>query len=76
MHYIMFSFPKFTKIEVFKRFSGSNADILQLMVLHFNNWGRGSVVGWDIMLQAGRSRVRVPFEPHYDHEVDSASNKN
>jgi hypothetical protein len=44
---------------------------------------RGSVVGWGTMLQAGRSRVRVPmrwnfssFQPHYGPGVDSASNKN
>jgi hypothetical protein len=47
-------------------------------------WGsRGSVVGWGTMLQAGRSRVRVPmrwnsssFQPHYGAGVDSASNRN
>jgi hypothetical protein len=44
---------------------------------------RGSVVGWGTMLQAERSRVRVPmrwifssFQPHYDPRVDSASNRN
>jgi hypothetical protein len=44
---------------------------------------RGSVVGWGNMLQAGRSRVRVPmmwnfssFQPHYGPGVDSASNRN
>jgi hypothetical protein len=44
---------------------------------------RGSVVGWANMLQAGRSRVRVPirwnfssFQPHYGPGVDSASNRN
>jgi hypothetical protein len=44
---------------------------------------RGSVVGWGTMLQAGRSRVRVPmrwncssFQPHYGLGVDSASNRN
>jgi hypothetical protein len=44
---------------------------------------RGSVVGWGTMLQAGRSRVRVPmrwnfssFQPHYGPGVDSASNRN
>jgi hypothetical protein len=43
---------------------------------------RGSVVGWGTMLQAGRSRVRVPmrwnfssFQPHYGPGVDSASNR-
>jgi hypothetical protein len=53
-----------------------------------NLW-RGSVVGWGIMLQAGRSPVRVPdevdffnlpysFHPHYGPGpgVDSASNRN
>jgi hypothetical protein len=45
--------------------------------------GRGSVVGWGTMLQAGRSRVRVPmrwnfssFQPHYGPGVDSAFNRN
>jgi hypothetical protein len=49
----------------------------------FCEGARGSVVGWGTMLQAGRSRVRVPmrwnfssFQPHYDPEVDSASNRN
>jgi hypothetical protein len=44
---------------------------------------RGSVVGWGTMLQAVRSRVRVPmkwnflsFQPHYGPGVDSASNRN
>jgi hypothetical protein len=45
---------------------------------------RGSVVDWGTMLQAGRSRVRVPmrwiffstFQPHYGPGVDSASNRN
>jgi hypothetical protein len=44
---------------------------------------RGSVVGWGTMLQAGRSRVRVPmmwnissFQPHYGPGVDSASSRN
>jgi hypothetical protein len=44
---------------------------------------RGSVVGWGTMLQAGRSRVRVPmrwnfssFQPHYGPRIDSASNRN
>jgi hypothetical protein len=42
-----------------------------------------SVVGWGTMLQAGRSRVRVPmrwnflsFQPHYGPGIDSASNRN
>jgi hypothetical protein len=44
---------------------------------------RGSVVGWGTMLQAGRSRVRVPmrwnfssFQSHYGPGVDSAPNRN
>jgi hypothetical protein len=44
---------------------------------------RGSVVGWGTMLQAGRSRIRVPmrwnfssFQPQYGPGVDSASNRN
>jgi hypothetical protein len=47
---------------------------------------RGSVVGWGTMLQAGRSRDRIPmrwifsiyliFQPHYGPGVDSASNRN
>jgi hypothetical protein len=44
---------------------------------------RGSVVGWGTMLQAGRSRVRVPMrwnfsslQQHYGPGVDSASNRN
>jgi hypothetical protein len=47
---------------------------------------RGSVVGWGIMLQVGRSRDRVPmrwifqftqsFHPHYGPGVDSAYNRN
>jgi hypothetical protein len=43
----------------------------------------GSVVGRDTMLQAGRSRVRIPMrwnfsssQPHYGPGVDSASNRN
>jgi hypothetical protein len=45
--------------------------------------GDGSIVGWDTMLQARRSRVRVPtrwnfssFQPHCGPGVDSASNRN
>jgi hypothetical protein len=41
------------------------------------------VLGWGTMLQAGRSRVRVPmrwnfssFQPHYGLGVDSAFNRN
>jgi hypothetical protein len=48
-----------------------------------NSGSRGSVVGWGTMLQAGRSRVRVPmrwnfssFQPHYGPGVDSASKRN
>jgi hypothetical protein len=44
---------------------------------------RGSAVGWGTMLQAGRSRVRVPmrwnfssFQPHYGPGVDTGSNRN
>jgi hypothetical protein len=44
---------------------------------------RGSVVGWGTMLQAVRSRVRVPmrwnfssFQPHYGPGVDLGSNRN
>jgi hypothetical protein len=44
---------------------------------------RCSVVGLVTMIQAGRSRVRVPmrwnfssFQPHYGPGVDSASNRN
>jgi hypothetical protein len=41
---------------------------------------RGSVVGWSTMLQAGRSRVRIPmrssFQKHYGPGIDSASNRN
>jgi hypothetical protein len=48
---------------------------------------RGGVVGWHIMLQAGRSRVHIPMrsldfsidlilQPHYGPGVDSASNRN
>jgi hypothetical protein len=48
---------------------------------------RGSVVGWDTTLQAGRSRVRFPMksldfsidlilQPHHGSGVDSASNIN
>jgi hypothetical protein len=46
---------------------------------------RSSVAGWGTMLQAGRSRDRVPmrwifsidlsFQPHYGPGVDSASNR-
>jgi hypothetical protein len=56
------------------------------MNLFLHNWkggARGSVVGWGTMLQAGRSRVRVPmrwkfssFQPHYGPGVNSASNRN
>jgi hypothetical protein len=56
-----------------------------------SNWNliygaSGSIVGWDIMLQAGRSRIRVlmrwifliylSFQPHYGPRFDSASNRN
>jgi hypothetical protein len=45
------------------------------------------ILGWGTMLQAGRSRVRIPmrwiffqftysFQPHYGPGVDSASNRN
>jgi hypothetical protein len=48
---------------------------------------RGRIVGWGTMLQAGRSRVRIPmksmdfsFGPtlqlNYGPEIDSASNRN
>jgi hypothetical protein len=47
---------------------------------------RGSVVGWGTMLEAERSRIRIPirwissidriFQPHYGPGVDSASNRN
>jgi hypothetical protein len=44
---------------------------------------RGSVGGGGTIIQAGRSRVRVPmrwnflsFQPHYGPGVDSASNRN
>jgi hypothetical protein len=51
-------------------------------------WGGvlGSVVGWGTMLQAGRSRVRIPMrsldfsidltQPHFGPGADSASNRN
>jgi hypothetical protein len=49
----------------------------------FKMRARGNVVGWGTMLQAGRSRVRVPmrwnfssFQSHYGPGVDSASNRN
>jgi hypothetical protein len=32
-------------------------------------WARGSVVGWDTMLQAGRSRVRIPMRS-LDFSID------
>jgi hypothetical protein len=48
-----------------------------------NSGANGSVVGWGTMLQAGRSRVRVPmrlnfssFQSHYGPGVDSDSNRN
>jgi hypothetical protein len=54
-----------------------------LGIVYNNSGARGSVVGWGTMLQAGRSRVRVPmrwifssFQPHYGPGVDSASNRN
>jgi hypothetical protein len=57
--------------------------IYKLMLPTYNNGARGSVVGWGTMLQAGRSRVRIPmrgnfssFQPHYGPGVDSASNRN
>jgi hypothetical protein len=48
---------------------------------------RGGVIGWAIMLQAGRSRVRYPMrsldflivlilQPHNGPSLDSASNRN
>jgi hypothetical protein len=53
------------------------------LVLSTKEGARGSVVGWGTMLQAGRSRIRVPmrwnfssFQPHYGPGVDSASNRN
>jgi hypothetical protein len=36
--------------------------IFTFILEQMHNWGaRGSVVGWDTMLQAGRSRVRIPM---------------
>jgi hypothetical protein len=61
---------------------------MQTSVKYFANvcrtvGARCSVVGWGTMLQAGRSRVRVPtrwnfssFQPHYGPGVNSASNRN
>jgi hypothetical protein len=50
---------------------------------YLSPWICGSVVGWGTMLQAGRSRVRVPmrwiflsFQPQYGPGVDSDSNRN
>ena len=42
---------------------------------------RGGAVRWGIALQAGGFRVRFPmslefFRPHYNPEVESASNRN
>jgi hypothetical protein len=59
----------------------------QLYIYYFlygtSKLSRGSAVGWGTMLQAGRSRVRVPmrwifssFQPHYGPGVDLASNRN
>jgi hypothetical protein len=52
-------------------------------VRHLVKVRSGSVVGWGTMLQAGRSRVRIPmrwnfssFQRHYGPGVDSASNIN
>jgi hypothetical protein len=36
-----------------------------LLVIRSKKWARGSVVGRDTMLQAGRSPVRVPDEVDY-----------
>jgi hypothetical protein len=61
----------------------SNTHTLFSCCSHFGAGARGSVVGSGTMLQAGRSRVRVPmswifssFQPHYGPGVDSASNRN
>jgi hypothetical protein len=53
----------------------------------YTDRARGSAFGWGTMLQAGRSRIRVPmwslefqltcsFQPHYGSGSDSASNRN
>jgi hypothetical protein len=35
---------------------------LQFSLIHFRRGARGSVVAWGTMVQAGRSRVRVPMK--------------
>jgi hypothetical protein len=56
-------------------------------MLYPKKGARGSVAGWDTVLQAGKWPFRVPnevdyfqfswsFHPHYGPEVDSASNRN
>jgi hypothetical protein len=61
----------------------SDPKYLWFFLVFQSKYRRGSVVGWGTMLQAGRSRVRVPtrwnfssFHPHYGPRVDSASNRN
>jgi hypothetical protein len=50
--------------------------IILIIFLYWGEMGaRGSVLHWGTMLQAGRSRIRVPMR-YYGSGVDLASNRN
>jgi hypothetical protein len=67
--------------------SGNRYSVVPHIFIFLKVWritgAHGSVVGWGTMLQARRSRDRVPvrwnfssFQPHYGPGVDSVSNRN
>jgi hypothetical protein len=72
------------KIKIFWDVTPCSLVSVWFIILPWQEAGaRGSVVGWGITLQAGRSRVRVPmrwnfssFQSHYGPGVDSTSNGN
>jgi len=57
-----------------------NAISFSFVFISFGLGTRGGAIGWGTALQAGRQRVRffidIILPPHYDPEVDSASNRN
>jgi hypothetical protein len=67
--------------DVFKTLSWKDKALLvKLYEAIWKGWGaRVGAVGWETVLQAGRSRVRIPistsFRPHYGPVVDSNRNK-